>query len=357
MIKIFIPYYTSDSHIGGSPYVYTYTDEILKNHSDISFIFESEFLWSKECEYYTAIHFMFPSIYGKDIVNNKDFDGRLKYLKKKGVKIIATCHNLVPHYSDEIKKETYKIVYQNCDLFIHLGEYSLAVLEKEFPNAKHIIIQHHVYNTIYGAPTDRVSACKRLKLSCDNKYVLCLGDFRAEEERQLIINAARILHKEGINILAPRMYSYQKIIRKNPKLILKAIFDRPKIVQKIKNVKKIGIHVKGSFVNDDEMLDFMGASDIVLVQRLHILNSGNVPLGMYFSKVVVGPNDGNVARILSERGNPVFDPFDTQAVVSAVRAGLSLSEAGKGIENKEWIMKECTTEEVSEMHYNMYKAL
>ena len=87
-------------------------------------------------------------------------------------------------------------------------------------------------------------------------------------------------------------------------------------------------------ISDEQVPDYFSAADVVLLPRLDILNSGNLPLAYYFGKVVVGPDCGNVGEILKETGNPVFDPQDPDSAVEAVKRGLKLAAKGKGAQNR-----------------------
>lgn len=356
-MKVYIPCFGEDAHDMGNPFVYTISDSIQKYHKDSEFCFSPGFLWKPECDNVDVVHFMWPQIHAAEIMKGQDLDKRIASLKSKGVKIVATCHNLQPHYGDKVSNETYNIVYSNCDVIIHLGEYSKAIHEKEYPNAKHVLIQHHVYNTIYDQPKDRTQARQSLGIAPETKVAVCIGDFRADEERRMIVDAARELHKDGVIVIAPRLYTLPRLIARNPLRMIYYWFRYPIVRNQIKEASQNGLMVKGRFINDEEMLIYLGAADIVLIQRLHILNSGNLPLGMYMSKVVVGPDDGNVGQILKSTNNPIFNPHDIHSVVDAIKRGFELAEQGKGNENKDWIMQNCTTEVIAEEHWQLYNSI
>jgi hypothetical protein len=61
------------------------------------------------------------------------------------------------------------------------------------------------------------------------------------------------------------------------------------------------------FVPEDETQLYLNAADILFISRFHVLNSGNVTLGMTFGRVVVGPDSWDVGELLRETGNPTFD--------------------------------------------------
>jgi glycosyltransferase involved in cell wall biosynthesis len=115
--------------------------------------------------------------------------------------------------------------------------------------------------------------------------------------------------------------------------------------------------VKGTLVSEEVLPYYFGAADIVLIQRMKILNSGNLPLSMFMGKVVVGPNVGNVGRILTETNNPTFIPRDTSSILKAVHKAFTLLEEGKGIENRHYALDNWSTDIISKKLFNYYKEI
>ena len=76
------------------------------------------------------------------------------------------------------------------------------------------------------------------------------------------------------------------------------------------------------FLSSEELNEWLCASDIVLIQRKGILNSGNVALAYSASKVVVGPDLGNVGEILKETNNYTFNPENRELVCQEVKKAV-----------------------------------
>ena len=76
------------------------------------------------------------------------------------------------------------------------------------------------------------------------------------------------------------------------------------------------------FLSSEELNEWLCASDIVLIQRKDILNSGNVALAYSASKVVVGPDLGNVGEILKETHNYIFNPDNREMVCKEVKKAI-----------------------------------
>jgi hypothetical protein len=95
------------------------------------------------------------------------------------------------------------------------------------------------------------------------------------------------------------------------------------------NYRLKGIKFCNDVIPDDLMQCYFCAADVVLIQRLDILNSGNLPMAFHAGKVVVGPDVGNVGEILRETGNFTFDPHDMRNAVSALQKALTETTIGK----------------------------
>lgn len=347
-MKIYIPLWQNDSHELENPYVYTLVDYIKLEHPETIFAFGTDLLWSDACEEYDIIHFMWPHMFGRYIIDGMDFKGRINVLKSKGVHIISTCHNFHAHIQEnEYSDKTYDIVYSQSEYIIHLGAYSKGVLEHKYPNAKHVIILHHIYDTIYPTPQSKKECLKHIGLSDRYKYILCLGAFRNENERNLVRLVGKHFKKQGCRVLAPSIMK-MPVGTKHPKVWLYALYQLYKY-------RRCGIITKGGFVEDTDLPFYYGASDISLIQRPEILNSGNLPMGFYMGNVVVGPNVGNVGEILRETENPVFDTQDQTSIVAAVKKGLRLSEKEKGMKNRRYCMTTCSTSICACAHFEVYK--
>lgn len=347
-MKIYIPLWEDDPHNEMNPFVATYTDSIMEHHDDVEFFYGLNLLWKKECGAVDIVHIMWPHCFEYQVAAGNDLEGRLRQLKACGVTIIATCHNLKPHVENTpYTKFCYDTVYSLSDVIVHLGQYSLDYFGKKYPLAKHVIIPHHVYDTVYGAPQERNDSLRYLGLPDGHRYILCLGAFRTDDERKLVMAVGKSLKADGVRIIAPSILKFPRK-RKNPRLWLQAIHQWLRC-------RYCGIITRQNAVTDLDIPFFYGAADIALVHRIEILNSGNVPLALYMGKVVVGPNIGNVGQLLQQTGNVVFNPQDQQSVVSAVNNALDLSLSARGKENREFTLRYFSTNSIAAKYWNLYR--
>lgn len=182
-------------------------------------------------------------------------------------------------------------------------------------------------------------------------YILCLGAFRNKEERQLVISLSKSYKgKNRVEILAPSFYTVP--YRNNP--IRFCLMYAKYIMYKL---RYRNIHTERLNVNNERLPYFFGASDISFIHRLHILNSGNVPLALYMGNIIIGPQSGNVGEILKRTGNILFNPQDLSTLSAAINKGINLINKQKGLENHNYAIKHLNTRNISKELYITFQKL
>ena len=122
-MKIFIAH--EDPWKAGNPYIFTLIESIRESHPDCQLAWGRPLFWSDEIFSFDIVHFQWPQSFITDEYTEAELRSHLEKMKSKGVKIVATCHDLKPHYSQCAKKAwAMPTVYSFCDVVFHLGEYS-----------------------------------------------------------------------------------------------------------------------------------------------------------------------------------------------------------------------------------------
>ena len=290
-------------------------------------------LWRDDVFDCDIVHFQWPEyVFGSQKHTFSDTDitrisHRLTQLKEKGIKIFVQVHNLKPHRkNDKNILRLYELLYLQADVMVHMGCYSRELLQSQYPNAQHVVIPHHIYDDIYSFNIPQEEAQQRLHLPTDKKIILSFGKFRNNEERDFVLSLrdSSIFNLQSSIFLMPGFYR-ETLHTWNPKKLAVRLYNTCKYKLK-------GIKFCNDVIPDDLMQCYFCAADVVLIQRLDILNSGNLPMAFHAGKVVVGPYVGNVGQILRETANFTFDPHDTRSVVSALQKALT--ETTKGKENR-----------------------
>lgn len=337
----------------GNPYIYTLIEGIRQLHQDCTFFWGREDFWSDEILSFDIVHFHWPQAFmGKDNHTENDLRLHIDKMKNAGVKVISTCHDLEPHYNQFADKaEIMNIVYLNCDAIIHLGEYSKALFEKQYPFARHFLLPHHLYDTVYTHFPSKEKSLDYLGLPKDKTYILCFGAFRAKQERRLILQLSKQLTDKNVLILAP---SFMSIWWRSFRLLNRRI-------KKWYYRYRYNIICTGSTwkaVSDNDLPYYYGAADVVFIQRLKILNSGNSMMPMLFNKFVVGPDCGNVGPLLRRWGYFVFSVKDTRHIGSLISEAIKKNKSGEcTVDKKKKQLDEYATSVVSEKLYRLYMNL
>jgi len=297
-------------------------------------VYGLERLWTDDVYDCDIVHFQWPEfIFGNQKKEFSDNDitrisRRMMQLKEKGIKIFVQVHNLKPHTRNNKNiLRLYELLYLQADVIVHMGRYSYELLQSQYPNAQHVVIPHHIYDNVYSFGISQEEARQRLHLPTDKKIILSFGKFRNDEERNFVLSlrGSSIFNlQSSIIFLMPGFYR-ETLHTWNPKKLAVRLYNTCKYKLK-------GIKFCNDVIPDDLMQYYFCAADVVLIQRLDILNSGNLPMAFHAGKVVVGPDVGNVGEILRETGNFTFDPHDMRSAVSSLQKALM--EPTKGKENR-----------------------
>ena len=315
-----------------------------------------ERLWTNDVLECDIVHFQWPEfIFGSDIKHISDekverLRLRLVLLKEKEIKVFLQIHNLKPHGNqDKNVLRLYELLYQHADVMVHMGKYSRDLLQPQYPNAQHVVIPHHIYDEIYSFDYTREEARERLHIPLDRQVVLSFGKFRNEQERNFILSLKNKCSSQppAPIFLMPGFYR-ESLHTWNPKKLVTRLYHT--LCYRLK-----GIKFCNEVIPSDLMQCYFCAADAVLLQRLDILNSGNLPMAFAAGKVVVGPNVGNVGQILNETGNFTFDPHDIKSAESALQKALT--ETTKGKENKTYATEHWSSDLIATTLLKYYQQL
>ncbi|RMG41201.1 MAG: glycosyltransferase [Methanobacteriota archaeon] len=266
---------------------------------------------------------------------------------KKRSKIVATSHNLYPHYrNSEIFYRLYHLVYSHADAIIHMGKASLVDFLRRYPEINsvvHEIIPHGLYSGI-ERPESKEESRDRLHLSSEEVVFLSFGTLRDTEELSLLLDA----------------FDEAKVARK--KLLIAGRLNVSK-----RNLKGIGLYAKlyfqkniectFGFVPRHDVFTYFNASDAVIIPRIRILNSGNVIMGFTLGRCVIGPDTGVVGEILEETGNILYKAGDPRSLARALEYASHIDLIAKGRCNRNYALRHWGWDDVANRHLSLFVAL
>lgn len=280
----------------------------------------------------------------------EELQERIFFWRSKGVKIIATRHNNVPHISNDLSQELYDVIYNQSDAVIHLGNYSKTNLS----NNKNInvVIQHPNYNEFYDQTISKSEAKKQIDFPENATMVLSLGAMRSQKEEKQLINAFSLYRKKDKNaflVICNAIFPNSRIgYRINP-------LERVKWDIQLRRFKKNNVIFGPHKLSDDILTNYMCAADVVVAPRVNSLNSGVVFLGFTFGKPVVAPNIGNIKEIMEKTGNPTFSPGDINSFSDAIQ--YASNNVNLSIENKKFSDNILKAEMIAKDHFELYMKL
>lgn len=312
---------------------------------------------------YDIIHFQWPEEAVGWTCNDPDIirrlDERIKFFRSRGAHFVYTRHNVRPHYSNDIINRAYDIIETKSDVIVHMGHFSRNEFAAKHPGSRNVVIPHHIYENTYNESISMVSARQHLKLPQDAFIVTAFGKFRNREEIRMVLDAFRAWDEKHKLLLAPRLFPFSRSNNYGGNL-LKKLASRigyHLLMPLLCRFWKLRAGANDELIENADLPYYIAASDILFIQRIDILNSGNVPLAFLFRKTVVGPNVGNIGEILRETGNATFNPDDKASIVRALEEAQLLADEGQGTANYSYAKKFMNVRKIGQEYAQTYKDL
>lgn len=225
--------------------------------------------------------------------------------------------------------ELFKLIELHADVFIHLGQHSKKLYEQKYPNVRHEIVYHPSFEgSVEVFP--KIFARKELNIDQDALVIIAPGNIRSHKERELVLQSFHSIEIKNKVLISTNMRSELKVDFPG-RVRLKKYFNVQKFF--IDRFRKKYLPPQYIFsyspLSSNDLSLRMSASDIVMVPRIDILNSGIVFLGLTFGKIMVGPAVGNIKEQLEELDYPVFDPKSIYSVVESLKKAITLFQGEK----------------------------
>ena len=281
---------------------------------------------------------------------------RITQWKQAGTKLILTRHNAQSHEYPIGFSSLYTYLNNVVDGVVHMGNYSLKECKQSNPDtsSKHSLIPHGWYDNIYNDISSTV-ARNNLNLDQESYVILAFGALRKKEEEDFIIAGFEALDLPNKVLIVPRGYYHNNVLLFRLFDYLQFGFYKRWIKKKSKRLESKCILWDQRFIPIEEIQDYFNASNVVLIPRLEILNSGNIPMAFYFKKPVIGPNQGNVGSILHETKNFIFDVNDTSSLTQALEVARSSTELG--MTNYLYAKDKWNWNTIGKQHEQFYKTI
>ncbi len=246
------------------------------------------------------------------IVRTFQFFGEMAVLKSLGVKYVWTVHNLRNHPGRYLKWEFYfsKILRKRVDkVVIHCEAIrSKVAIYFDIPNQKIEVAQHGHYRDWYPDAINRELARNELGLPGDKKIYLYFG---------------KILKYKGVDTL---IKEFRKLAGNQAVLIIAGKPNdetlRKEIIDLAEDASQIIVRL--DYLNDDQLVQYLCASNVVVLPYRDILLSGSVILASSFARPVITPVLG-CQYAMPEKGMFFYDPFNSEGLLNALQNSLGVS--------------------------------
>ena len=273
---------------------------------------------------------------------------------------MITRHVLLPHdaVSDPRWERLYETVYRYVDGVVHFAEPSVEEFRQRYAatpfvhgDPAHCIVPHHNYASLPNQ-ISRNQARRQLGIAESARVLLVFGAIRNDEERDLILNSFNQLRVPGKVLLVSR---WREKLAKVSWIRLKYwLRDLTRLYYRLNPHYRFNY----SFVEEEDAQIYMNAADVLLIPRLHVLNSGNVTMGMTFGKVVVGPDSLDVGHLLRSTGNVVFNPDRPETAAAAIEKAMELAQQNQvGSANRQKALAEWSVEQCAGQYFAFYQKL
>ena len=287
---------------------------------------------------YDIIHVNWPELFFEQKIFTEErllmLSEALKKWKQRGTKIVFTRHDEKTHYVHDVNyQKLFQIMETVADGIAHLGQYSKDSFMQKHPFSKqlHHVIPHHTYDTLYTNNISKRVARKAINIPLNKVVIMSFGAFRHIEEYLLVKDCFEYLNLSNKFLFVPSWNWGNDYSMKDCYL------------------------GRGSV--DEDMLPYcFAACDIVFIQRLRLLNSGNVPLAFLFNKTIVGPNIGNIGEILDNINNFSFDPFKKESINKVMNMAVERLSKGQQV-NEEYARRNLKTSLICDKYRSFYKSL
>ncbi len=211
--------------------------------------------------------------------------GMLAGLRARGVVLIWTAHNMIPHetYHPCLAARSYAAVAKLSHATIAHGEAARALVIQRYAPRRCVAIPLGNYIGAYGPPADRRDSRAALGLPQDGPVSLCLGALRRYKAIEVAIAAFAALpqNRRGVLLIAgpPKDARYTAELR--------ALVDGV-----------AGVRFAPHTVADADIPQYLAAADLMVLPYRRLLTSAALLLAMSYGLPALAPDVPPVRELI-----------------------------------------------------------
>lgn len=208
--------------------------------------------------------------------------GKIK--KSSPAKLVAVCHNIIPHEKRIGDKVLSKYFLKKMDYFIPLSDQVKRDLFLFVKNPIYKLLPLPVFS-LFGDRVDKEQAKNNLKLK-DKNILLFFGFIRDYKGLDILIEAFAIV-KKSIDVKLIVAGEFYELEEKYIKLIQKHKLEEAVILKK-------------DFIPTSDVKYYFSASDAVVLPYKSATQSGIVQVAVNFCMPVIASNVGGIGEVIED---------------------------------------------------------
>lgn len=208
--------------------------------------------------------------------------GKIK--KSSPAKLVAVCHNIIPHEKRIGDKVLSKYFLKKMDYFIPLSDQVKRDLFLFVKNPIYKLLPLPVFS-LFGDGVDKEQAKNNLKLK-DKNILLFFGFIRDYKGLDILIEAFSIVRK-SIDVKLIVAGEFYELEEKYIKLIQKHKLEEAVILKK-------------DFIPTSDVKYYFSASDAVVLPYKSATQSGIVQVAVNFCMPVIASNVGGIGEVIED---------------------------------------------------------
>lgn len=218
----------------------------------------------------------------------QDFGAVLGRFARRGVRLVWTIHNQLPHelVHRDLEIDLYRLLAEHADLIHVMAPQTPEVLASitQLAPERVRVIPHPSFAGVYGGPLPADSARERLGLRPEDRTILFLGQMRPYKGLNTLLDAVAAIAARGGDTV--------------PTLLLAGAADE-QVRAEIDARMPRGVRVISEFgwIADADVPLWFGAADVAVFPYRAILNSGSLHLAAAFRVPAIVPGEPHLREM------------------------------------------------------------
>lgn len=254
------------------------------------------------------------------VVKSIMYAALLLFFKLRGVRLFWTVHNIWPHSTGKTKWDRWmrKYILAVCNKGFVLSESVKQEVVDTFGVSpdKLVVTPHGHYVDAYAV--NGVDIRKRFDIPPEQFLFLFVGRINPYKGIERLVDAFRALKLDSVGLL------------------IAGKVDDGYSLDFIDEANDPRIKVYPQFVDDNELVDYLQAGNVMVLPYNQITTSGSAILALSHYKPVVAPKLGSLSEYISEGCGILYDPADPEGLRKALEQSvhLNMKETEKHIAKK-----------------------